>query len=64
VSRTRAEHDRMVEALERRDGDLAEDLARAHVETFRQRLNEFLSASLAHTIDFGSARKSPRRPPR
>jgi DNA-binding GntR family transcriptional regulator len=64
VARTRAEHDRMVEALERRDADLAEDLARSHVETFRQRLNEFLSASLAHTIDFRSARKPAGRPPR
>lgn len=57
VARTQAEHNRMVMALERRDADLAEDLARAHVEMFRQRLNEFLNSSLAHTIDFSAARK-------
>jgi DNA-binding GntR family transcriptional regulator len=54
IQRTRAEHDRIVAALEKQDADRADSLARHHVEAFRQRLTAYLNSGLAHMIDLAA----------
>jgi DNA-binding GntR family transcriptional regulator len=41
------QHDEMVNAIERRDPDAAEDLARVHTELFRDRIMRYIGSSLA-----------------
>jgi len=47
------EHDQIVRSIEKGDAAGAERLAREHTNTFRQRLKDFLSDSLASEIRMG-----------
>ena len=55
ITRTRAEHGRMVDALARRDGETADQLARKHVAAFRKQLSDHLSSGLAHLVELGDS---------
>jgi hypothetical protein len=40
----------MIEAIERKNADEAEQLARIHTELFRERVNRYLNSNLAGSI--------------
>ncbi len=48
-------HDAMIDAIERKDLDKADQLAREHTEVFRERINRYLQNNLAADIKLGSA---------
>jgi DNA-binding GntR family transcriptional regulator len=56
LKRACVEHDQIVRCIEKADAAGAERLAREHTNTFRQRLKDYLSDSLAS--DVGIGRKS------
>lgn len=56
LKRACIEHDQIVRAIEKRDAVGAERLARTHTNTFRQRLKDFLSDSLAAEVRLGRIR--------
>ena len=47
------EHDRIVRSIEKGDAATAERLGREHADTFRQRLKDYLSDSLASDVRLG-----------
>lgn len=51
------EHDQIVRALEKGDAQTAERLARGHVDTFRDRLKDYLSDSLAADVRLGDGKR-------
>jgi DNA-binding GntR family transcriptional regulator len=48
------QHDAMIQAIERKNADEAEELARIHTELFRERVNRYLNSNLAGSIVLGS----------
>ena len=62
IDRTLEDHDRIVEAIEAREPEVAERLAYEHVEAFRERLLEQLGATLGPTVTV--APKDTRSPAR
>jgi len=56
LKRACVEHDQIVRAIEKRDAAGAERLARTHTNTFRQRLKDYLSDSLAPEIGLADGR--------
>ena len=53
LKRACVEHDQIVRSLEKGDAAAAERLGREHANTFRQRLKDFLSDSLAAEVRLG-----------
>ena len=53
LKRACVEHDRIVRSIEKGDAAAAERLGREHTDTFRQRLKDFLSDSLASEVRLG-----------
>lgn len=51
------EHDQIVRALEKGNAQAAEKLARGHVDTFRDRLKDYLSDSLASEVRLGDGKR-------
>jgi DNA-binding GntR family transcriptional regulator len=48
------QHAAMIQAIEDKDADQAEELARLHTELFRDRINRYLNGNLAGGISLGS----------
>ena len=48
------QHDAMIEAIENKDADEAETLARIHTDLFRDRIDRYLNSNLADGITLGS----------
>jgi DNA-binding GntR family transcriptional regulator len=48
------QHDAMIRAIEDKDSDEAEALARIHTELFRDRVDRYLNNNLAGAIALGS----------
>jgi DNA-binding GntR family transcriptional regulator len=48
------QHDAMIQAIEEKNADKAESLARAHTELFRDRINRYLNSNLAGNVALGS----------
>jgi DNA-binding GntR family transcriptional regulator len=48
------QHDAMIQAIETRNADEAEELARLHTDLFRDRINNYLNGNLASGIILGS----------
>lgn len=53
LKRACVEHDQIVRSIEKGDAAVAERLGREHTNTFRQRLKDFLSDSLASEVRLG-----------
>jgi DNA-binding GntR family transcriptional regulator len=52
------QHEAMIEAIEKRDADLADKLARVHTDLFRDRIMRYVGKSLAGTVGLGSITQS------
>ena len=50
------QHEAMIDAIEARNADEAETLARIHTELFRERVNHYLNNNLAGAIALGASR--------
>jgi DNA-binding GntR family transcriptional regulator len=48
------QHDAMIQAVENKDADEAERLARIHTDLFRDRINRYVNSNLADGIALGS----------
>src|SRR5262245_33177814 len=48
------QHDAMIQAIEDKNADEAEELARLHTELFRDRINRYLNSNLAAAMRLGS----------
>jgi DNA-binding GntR family transcriptional regulator len=49
------QHDSMIRAIENKDSNAAETLARIHTELFRERINGYLNSNLATSIALGAS---------
>lgn len=49
------QHDAMISAIENKDADEADVLARVHTDLFRDRINQYLNSNLASTVSLGSS---------
>ena len=49
------QHDAMISAIENKDADQADILARVHTDLFRDRINQYLNSNLASTVSLGSS---------
>jgi DNA-binding GntR family transcriptional regulator len=52
------QHEAMIEAIESRDADLADKLARVHTDLFRDRIMRYVGKSLGGSVDLGSVTRS------
>ncbi len=50
------QHDLMIDAVENKNADEAETLARIHTELFRERINRYLNSNLADGVALGASR--------
>jgi DNA-binding GntR family transcriptional regulator len=50
------QHDLMIDAIETKNADEAETLARIHTELFRERINRYLNSNLADGVALGASR--------
>ena len=49
-----SQHDAMIQAIEDRNADEAERLARVHTDLFRDRINQYLNSNLAGGVSLGT----------
>ena len=50
------QHDLMIDAIENKNAEEAETLARVHTELFRERINRYLNSNLADGVALGASR--------